>query len=206
MPRRMRPLGREHIGLLPRPCMGCVYWETGERLPLRCGARCDEDELGGWIEYVGAQWGDSGRVAVDGEDVLGFIKYAPAGFFPQARYQLVGPPSDDAVLMACLHVTDQARHRGLGKLLLHAALRDLFLRGERAVEAYAMTEPPPESPVVSLEFLLKQGFVVERPHPRMPLVRLNIKSLAAVTENIESVLDTLQIPLRVHNRRPAPYS
>jgi GNAT superfamily N-acetyltransferase len=136
--------------------------------------------------------------------VIGFIKYAPPGFFPQAKHFPAAPPSDDAVFIACLHVVDDARHLGLGKLLLHACLRDLLLRGERAVESYAFDGRVAELPVVSLQFLIQQGFEIVRPHREFPLLRLNLKSVSTVTENVEAVLETLNIPLRVPKRAPAP--
>jgi hypothetical protein len=104
-----------------------------------------------------------------------------------------------------VHVVDDARHLGLGKLLMHAALRDLYVRGERAVESYAYNGRVADLPVVSLEFLLKMGFEIVRPHPEFPLMRLNMHSIAALTENIEAVLQNITLPLRVPKRAPAPY-
>ena len=151
------------------------------------------------------EWGECGRVAYDDGKVLGFVKYAPPAFFPQARHFPAGPPSEDAIFMACLHVTNEARHLGLGKLLLHAALRDLYMRGERAVESYAFDGPVTDLPVVSLDFLIQQGFEIERPHPQFPLMRLRITSRATLTENVEAMRESIKLPLRGPKRQPAPY-
>lgn len=203
---KMRPLAVSDFANLPAECLGCAFWETAERLPRHCGAACDPDLVSGWAEYVHAQWGDCGRAAHDDGEIIGFIKYAPPGFLPQAQYFPPGPPSDDCVLLACLHVVEDARHLGLGRLLLHAALRDLLARGEKAVEAYAYSGGSvSELPVMSLQFLIKQGFEVKTPHPEFPLMRMKLKSLATVTENVEAMLETLQLPLRVHKRVPTPY-
>lgn len=206
MARRFRPLDGARIAELPSACRGCLFWESNERLPKRCGAACDVEQLAGWVNYVRAQWGDCGRIAYEGGQVLGFVKYAPAVYFPQAANFPAGLPSDDAVLLTCLHVDPNARHAGLGKVLLHAALRDLATRGERCVEAYGVHRPHDvkSSPVVSVEFLLKQGFTVVRPHAEYPLMRLELKSLAAWTENLEAVLESLKLPLPVGNGVPAP--
>jgi GNAT superfamily N-acetyltransferase len=206
MARRLRPLTPDLLREVQVECAGCAFWETADRLPRHCGAVCDIEMLAGWAEYVRAQWGDCGRAAVEDGQVIGFIKYAPPGYFPQAIHFPAAPPSDDAVFIACMHVVEEARHRGLGKLLLHAALRDLFTRGERAVEAYAASGTAVDLPVVSLDFLLEQGFAVHRPHLRYPLLRLNLKSLAGWTENLEAVLESLQLPLRVHKPVPTPYA
>lgn len=206
MARRFKPLDATRVAELPSACAGCVFWESDARLPKRCGSSCDREALEGWVDYVRAQWGDCGRVAYEGDDVLGFVKYAPAAYFPQVRHFPAGVPDDDAVLLTCLHVSPEARHFGLGKVLLHAALRDLATRGERVVEAYAVHQPRnvKELPVVTVDFLLKQGFTVARPHPQYPLLRLELRSLAAWTENLEAVLESLRLPLGVRNGVPAP--
>jgi GNAT superfamily N-acetyltransferase len=204
--RRFRPLESTRIEELPGCCAGCCFWESEQALPKRCGACRDGDASRGWIDYVRAQWGDCGRIAYEDGKVLGFVKYAPAAYFPQSAFFPSGPPSDNAVLLACLHVDPDTRHLGLGKVLLHAALRDLATRGERIVEAYAAHDPGngKELPVVSVDFLLKQGFNVVRPHPEYPLMRLELKSLAAWTENLEAVLESLHLPIPARRGVPAP--
>ena len=206
MARRIRPLTPERVAELPDACGCCGFWESSDHAKPRCGSICDPGRLEAWIDLVLREWGDCGRVVyVDGE-AIGFAKYAPARFFPQAASMPAGPPSDDAVLLACLHVDAEVRHAGLGKVLLQAVLRDLTSRGEKALEAYASTETLDRgaSPMITVEFLLRQGFTVVRPHPRYPLMRLETKSLAAWTENIEAVLESLQLPLLRREPVPAP--
>jgi ribosomal protein S18 acetylase RimI-like enzyme len=159
-----------------------------------------------WYSAVLDEWGECGRVAYEDETVLGFIKYAPPRFFPQARNFAAGPPEDDAVLLACIHVRDEARSRGLGSLLLRAALRDLVVRGEKSVQSFACTSRTGlhEQPVMGVEFLLRNGFNVVRPHPVYPLLRLDLRSLATWTENLEVVLESLRIPVRQPGRVPTP--
>lgn len=207
MPRRFKSLDSARIGELPSACVGCTFWESSEPLPKRCGSACDVEAAKGWIDYVRAQWGDCGRVAYQDGEVLGFVKYAPWEFFPQVRNFPSGVPADRSVLLSCLHIDPDVRHVGLGKVLLHAALRDLTTRKIRVVEAYAVhkTDDVKTSPVVSVDFLLKQGFTVARPHPEYPLMRLELKSLATWTENLEAVLESLRLPVRVPGRVPAPY-
>lgn len=205
MARRFRPLTPERVGDLPDACAGCVFWETDRSLTPECGSTCDPACQAEWIRGVSAEWGECGRIAYVDGDVIGFVKYAPPRYFPQVRHMSAGVPSEDAVLLACLHVSSDVRHAGLGKVLLQAALRDLTVRGERALEAYAATDPVDRrrTPMVTVEFLLRQGFTVLRPNPRYPLMRLELRSLAAWTENVEAVLESLQLPLRVRERVPA---
>jgi GNAT superfamily N-acetyltransferase len=207
MARRFKALTSERQSDLPPRCLGCAFWESAERLPKRCGAKHDEEVASGWLDYVNAQWGECGRIAYEDGEAFGFVKYAPSAYFPQVANFAAGAPSEDSVLIACLHVDPDARHVGLGTTLLHAALRDLVGRGVKRVEAYAVHDPQDikESPVVSVNFLLRQGFRVVHPHPEYPLLRLDLKSLAAWTDNLEAVLESLRLPIRVGNRVPVSY-
>lgn len=206
MVRKFRPLTVDLLETLPPGCSGCAFWETAEPLAPRCGERCDIELARAWLKRVNAEWGDCGRVAVADGEILGFIRYAPASLVPQAQVMPAGPPDPKAVLVTCMHITPEARQHGLGKLLMQAALRDLVTRGERTVQAYATTGHGDYalSPVVGMQFLLRMGFTVARPHLSMPLMQLDLRSLAVWTENLESVLETLRLPLRVPQRRPVP--
>jgi N-acetylglutamate synthase-like GNAT family acetyltransferase len=110
------------------------------------------------------------------------------------------------VLLACIHVAPGAQRHGLGGVLLQAALGDLAGRGERTLEAYAVAdrEAAAESPMITADFLLDHGFTVARPHPVYPLMRMELSTLAAWTDSLESALAALQLPLRVGAGVPAP--
>ena len=205
MARRFRPLTPERIDDLPGGCGRCALWEIGAGEP-ECGSADDRESLVAWIQSVRSEWGDCGRIAYEGGEMLGFVKYAPPRFFPQVASMPSGPPDECSVLIACLHVAGDARHGGLGKVLLQAALRDLVVRGEKVVEAYAAADRIDRArmPLMTVEFLLRQGFTVARPHPRYPLMRLELNALAAWTDNVEAVLEALQLPVRVRERMPAP--
>lgn len=206
MARRWRPLTPETIDDLPDACECCAFWESLDSLDPQCGSSADRERLVAWIETVLEDWGDCGRVAYEDGRVLGFVKYAPPRYLRQVRHMAAGMPSDDAVLLACLHVSHEARSAGLGKVLLQAAMRDLATRKERALEAYGAARPGDRdrTPLVTVDFLLRQGFRVVRPHPRYPLLRLELKTLAAWTENIEAVLESLTLPRPVAERAPQP--
>lgn len=209
MTRKLRPLALADYEQLPICCSGCVFWESERKLERGCGSACDRDVQAEWYHRVVQEWGDCGRVAYEeGDGVLGFIKYAPSGYFPQAFTFPSAPQDPDVPLIACLHVSAAARHHGLGTVLLRACLRDLVLRGEKKVEAFASVHKPQvleESPMLHIDFLLRNGFKVSRPDPRYPLLQLELRSLAVLTENLESVLQSLKIPLRMPERAPAPW-
>jgi len=206
MARRIRPLTVERVGELPEPCGSCALWEASGPGAPECGPAADRKALEGWISTVRSGWGECGMIVYEGGDPLGFVKYAPAMFFPRASHMPSGPPDSDAVLIACLHVLADVRDVGLGKVLLQAAMRDLVSRKEKVVEAYAAAETidRERSPLMGLEFLMSQGFRVVRPHPFYPLMRLELKSLVSWTDNVEAVLDAIQLPRRLGERVPAP--
>lgn len=205
MARRLKWLTPERVDDLPDMCASCALWEGGLTRAPACAEAADREALTRWIRKVRSEWGECGRIAYEGDEVLGFVKYAPPRAFPSLAAMPSGLPDDDAVLIACLHVSATARHAGLGKLLLLSAMRDLTSRREKAVEAYAAggSVDREHTPLMSVEFLLRQGFSVARPHPNYPLMRLELKQLAAWTDNVEAVLEALQLPVRVGERVPA---
>lgn len=206
-------MARKFIGLsvadrenLPATCADCVYWESSDRLPMECGSRCDASLATDWVRTVAAEWGECGKVVTEDGEYLGFIKYAPARYLPQAQRMPSGPPLDDAPLITCLHIAPEARRHGLGGVLLREALRDLASRNEKTVQAYALAHRVDLdlAPMVGVEFLLRSGFTVVRPHPEVPLLRLDLKSLVSWADNVEAVLESLRLPVRVPKRAPVP--
>lgn len=205
MPRRLIGLSVADRQHLPSRCADCVFWESEAPAPRECGSVCDARRAAEWVRIVAAEWGECGRVAVQDGTFLGFVKYAPPAYLPQALHMPAGPPLEDAPLLACMHLAPEARRHGLGGVLLRAALRDLAGRGERTVQSYALaTRTDYETaPMVGVEFLLRNGFTVARPHPEVPLLRLDLKSLVSWSDNLDAVLESLRIPMRVPKRAPA---
>lgn len=208
MSRKLRPLMLEDLGRLPAGCGDCAFWESAGERERRCGAVCDSELQRSWWRRVTDEWGACGRVAFEDDEILGFIKYAPSRYFPQAD-TFPNPPADSAVpLISCLHISADARHHGLGTVLLRAALKDLQGRGERRVEAYSFTDTGvliDDMPMLSMPFLLRNGFTVSRPHPAYPLMRLDLRSLVVWQDNLEAVLESLRFPLRVPKQAPASW-
>ena len=101
------------------------------------------------------------------------------------------------------------KHGWIVVLALSLAVGLAFV-GQRAMGRAARLYPYFRSvqsactPMITVEFLLRQGFTVVRPHPRYPLMRLEMKSLAAWTDNVEAVLESLQLPVLRRERVPAP--
>ena len=209
MTRKLRPLRLQDLDRLPTGCGACVFWESSGERERRCCAVQDEELQRAWFRHVTDDWGECGRVAYEDEEVLGFIKYAPSTYFPQA-FTFPSAPSDPSVpLIGCLHIAEDARHRGLGTVLLRAALKDLVTRGERRVEAFGFLEQPVplgDMPMFGAPFLLRNGFTVAHPDPLYPLLRLDLRTLVVWQDNLEAVLDSLRFPLRVPNHAPVTWT
>jgi len=189
-------------------CSGCAFWESAGERPRKCGAVCDADLQHAWYRRVSDEWGECGRVAYEDNEILGFVKYAPSGYFPQAATFPSAPEDQSVPLIACLHISPDARHHGLGSVMLRAALKDLVARGERKVEAFAAAHKPTvldDSPFLSMQFLLRNGFTISRPDPQHPLLKLDLRSLAMWSENLEAALESLRFPLRAPHRAPATW-
>lgn len=209
MTRKLRPLTFTGSDQLPMGCAACVFWESAGERERRCGTVCDPELQGAWFRRVTDEWGECGRVAYEDGEVLGFIKYAPSMYFPQAKTFMSAPEDPSVPLIACMHISPDARHRGLGSVLLKAALRDLAARGERKVEAFGCTDERrdrDEIPMLGLAFLLRNGFTVARPDPLYPLLRLDLKALALLRDDLDAVLESLRFPMRVPNRAPASWT
>ena len=183
-------------------------WESAGERERRCGAVCDSELQRAWMRRVTDEWGECGRVAHEDDELLGFIKYAPSEYFPQAQTFAAAPADGSVPLIACLHISPDARHHGLGTVLLRACLRDLVGRGERRVEAFGFAMPGSlidDVPMLSVSFLLRNGFTVSRSDPFYPLMRLDLKSLAVWQDNLDAVLESLRFPLRMPTRAPASW-
>ena len=208
MSRRLVGLSTVPLEQLPERCRGCMYWQHDAVLPRECGVLRDEEAYRAWCSDVMAMSGEYGRAAVDDDGLLGFVVFGPSTAFAQARHLPSGPPDPSASFLACLHLTPHARGRGLGTVLLRAALRDLAQRGGRSVQAFADAtgRSVETSPMVSVEFLLRQGFTVERAHPQVPLLKLDLRTLVSLNENLEAVLESLRIRIAVPRHAPATLS
>jgi GNAT superfamily N-acetyltransferase len=194
---------------LPAGCAGCVFWESSGERERRCGSARDAELQRAWHRRVTDEWGNCGQVAFEDDEVLGFIKYAPSAYFPQSATFAAAPTDLSVPLIACLHISSDARHRGLGTVLLRSALSDLVSRGERRVEAFGFAEQAQrldDMPMLGLAFLLRNGFTVSRPDPLYPLLKLDLKSLVVWQENLEAVLESLRFPLRVPDRAPVTWT
>ena len=177
MSRKIAALTSANLDDIPGPCGACRQWNPETR---------------GVVDRLLRDWGSCGFVVYEGKQPVGFTVFGPPSYFPKSGLFPAGPVSSDALFIACLHVDSEHRLAGVGKRLLHAIEKESHRREAIALEALAGrdAERPPAVPV---ELFLKEGFFILRDDRRHPLVRLDIKSLAAWSAKAESALEKLAI-------------
>jgi hypothetical protein len=108
------------------------HWTEGRRSPEE------------WFRELGACWGTAGFGVHRGDDVLGFVVYAPGEHLPRAGTYPVGPLDENGVLLAYAGGDARTRRR-----LLVRMLRDLRHRGVGRVEAIASFKGASTTPLRS---------------------------------------------------------
>ena len=199
MARRVARLTLDTLADLPEPSRGCVQWEldpvSRQRLPDRASAVAEKEA---WVSRVLLDWGSCGRVVYVDDRPAGFVIYAPPAYLLGSASMPTAPVSDDAVQVAAAEVFEEYAGAGLGRLLMQEMVKDLLTRGGiRAVEAFGATRvrPPRRSGhhdcALPVEFLQRVGFKTQRPHPRNPRMRLELKSVVTWREEVEAALERL---------------
>jgi len=187
--RQIRDLSNINVDDVPRPCRGCVFWEYAPAdRALTLGAHDADFEKEAWASEVSLVYGSAGKIVyIDGRPA-GFALCGPQEVFHGAD---VFPLriSKDALFLAMLRILPEAAGRGVGKALMHAVLKEAKARGKRAVECYGDRDWQHEACIVPAGFLEAIGFRVKREHPRFPLYRIDIGSLAKASKNVEAVVE-----------------
>jgi hypothetical protein len=205
-PPKLAPLTKLTLLTAPTVCHECIWWQT------RGYRGIDKDR---WMERFEDEFGAFGTVYYDGDGrVLGSMQYGPAPLFPRAYELPAGPPSDDAMLVTCAYVIDEATPWVLQSLFL-AAIGEARDRGAASVEAFSYRYSEGESSyarfrvhktVFPADFLGDFGFRVVRSAGRVGLARLELGGLQPVLEGRrEKVLRLLKeafVPEPVPAPRP----
>jgi GNAT superfamily N-acetyltransferase len=157
---------------IPNPCRYCLYWQTsGDFGEEMLGPEMEKKKLE-WFNKVIKEFGSCIRLAYSSGIPVGFAQFAQTKFFPQVKDYTSGPPSGDAVFIACLYITDKdSRGKGIGTAMLDDLVVELQKRGIKAVETFARrsSENNPSGP---LELYLKRGFrIVRGEKDDFPLMR-----------------------------------
>jgi GNAT superfamily N-acetyltransferase len=150
-------------------CLRCPYWELPDRTQWPPTAADREALKSEWFRRVSADFGVCGRLAFVESIPVAYSQFAPPRHLPTAADYECGPPTEDAVLVACLYVWRHQR-RGVGSLLLRSILEDVRAHGLMAVETFARKSAA-NNPTGPLGFWLRRGFEIVREDEDFALVR-----------------------------------
>jgi hypothetical protein len=162
--------------------VGCVFWQSrGDRSTPK----------GRWAERIEDDWGAWGTLYFgDGDRLLGFIQYGPAGQFPRAFELPAGPPSVDAVLITCAYLVDLSAPWVMQSLFL-SAIGEARDKGAKAVETFGYRYREGVSSyerflvhrtIFPSDFLADFGFYPVRWEGQVALARLELGGLQPVAE------------------------
>jgi ribosomal protein S18 acetylase RimI-like enzyme len=157
---------------MPDSCKYCIYWQTTEPFYEKMLKPEIEHKKREWFNEVVKGFGSCMKIAYLNDEPIGFMQYALAQFFARAKQYVAGPPSKDAVFIACLYIANkEARGKELGTRMLENLMVELKGRRIKAVETFARksSENNPSGP---LRFYLKHNFKIKNNRDDFPLVRL----------------------------------
>jgi hypothetical protein len=159
-----------------------VWWQS------KTGRRTNK---GRWIDKVEDDFGAWGSLYYDDDGrVVGSMQFGPAELFPRAYELPAGPPSDDAILIACAYLADRTSPWILQSLFL-AAIGEAKDRGAKALETFGYRYVEGETlyerfqvhkTIFPRDFLSDFGFQTVRSSGPVELVRLDLGGLVAVAE------------------------
>jgi len=227
---RRRPvaLTGADVDRLPSGCADCLFWELGgpcpqPRSPTVLGglapsvspeeaARPARERKRDWVRAQVHEDGPPGaRIEVvtdpdttrQRQHTAAFALFAPATRFAP-RGGAAPRTSPEAMLLATVWVDDVHRGRGLGRLLLQAALRETLRQDRPALEAYGDRRFRERSCLLPATWLLHQGFTVLREHPRVPLFHLDVRRAARWADSLEHAVEEVLAHLPRPARAPVP--
>lgn len=205
MSRKVHPLDGEAVEHLPDRCRTCLFWELGRPRPNPGGGvegLGPDDELAGDPLVAKQAWATNqvlagrppGRIVWADDEVAGYALFAPAPQFASRKLP-VPPTSRDALLLATLWVEAAYRKRGVGRVLVQAALKEALRLQLPAVEAYGDRRWRESDCVLPCTWLLHEGFEIAVEHPRYPLLRIETRRTVrwadALEHAVEEVLELL---------------
>jgi GNAT superfamily N-acetyltransferase len=81
--------------------------------------------------------------------------------------------------------------QGLGRVLVQTVAKDLVRRGFKAIEAFGDAKWEEPGCILPADHLLAVGFKTVRQHPRVPRLRLELRSTLSWREDVEMAIDRL---------------
>lgn len=199
MARRLAAITLDNLGDVADGPRRCLFWELGP------GMDRDEDPeqvKEAWVSSVLLEWGPCGTlVYIDGVPA-GHVFYAPAAMVPRSTSFPTSPVGDDAILLTSAQVRPEFAGQGLGRVLVQTVARDAVKRGIRAVEAFGAGSQLDDC-LLPVGFLQAVGFKTVRRHPRVPRMRLDLRTTLSWREDVEAALDRLLATISAGRPSPA---
>jgi hypothetical protein len=178
----LEPLSRGTLKTVPSVCHDCVWWQSR-------GDKTVAKER--WIGQAEEKWGAWGTVYYDDDGrPLGVMQHGPAALFARAQELPAGPASDDAILVTCAYLVDQACPWVIQSLFL-AVIGEARSRRAEALEAFAYRYGERDDfherfvihhTIFPHDLLADLGFVTVRSAGRVQLARLELGGLEPCAE------------------------
>lgn len=195
--RRFAVLTLDNLDDIGQPCRSCVFWELDEVAGRRAVEGGDPElEKEAWVSATLLEWGSCGTIAYAGAAPAGYAIYAPPAFVPRSSMFPTSPISTDAIQLVTARVTPDLRGQGFGRALVQAAARSLVRRGVKAIEAFGDARNDQPTCLLPADFLLSVGFKTVRQHPKRPRLRLELRTVITLTEEVEVALDRIMDAVR----------
>lgn len=190
--RRLESLTLDNIDDIAEPCRSCVFWEFDQLTADRALTESDPSlEKEAWVSATLLEWGSCGTVAYVDDMPAGYALFAPPAFVPRATMFPTSPIGADALQLVTVRVVPSMRGQGLGRALIQSVARGLLRRGFRAIEAFGDATKAEPSCLVPAAFLVSVGFKTVRPHRRWPRLRMDLRTSAPLSAEVEVMIDRL---------------
>lgn len=200
---RIAALNHSNLSKIPNPCRSCTYWLEVNKELGKLGVKELESLQAVRIKRILTEWGNCGFIAYDDKQPVGYALFGPPSFFPKIGEHAAGPVSPDAIFLACIHIMPDHRGSGIGEQLLMAVEKQVLKKKYKALELFG-ARADNAVPANPMQFYLERGFYIKRDDHRFPLLRLDVKSLAAWHESVEAALKQLSKPLGATYPKKAP--
>ena len=189
MTRKAVRLTLDHLAVLPPEPRTCLCWKVDAVTRNRVPADERAAEVEAWTSEVLREWGSCGRIVHWDDRPVGMVLYAPGAWLPGLPELPTAPPSLDAVVMADLWVAPEARGAGVGRMLVQAMARDLFVREVPAIEAFGTH--PAHPCLLPVDFLGAVGFKTHRAHGTTPRMRMELGAARTWLSEVELAVERL---------------
>lgn len=129
---------------------------------------------------------------------IGMLSAGSYNLFPKLKSFKVYPPDPKSVFLACIYIEPEHKGSGIRKRLLMDLEKDLLKQNVRSIETIGKRinddiceDEFENSPLVSVKFLINNGFYLKKNDEHFPLLRLDLQSIASDFVKEELTLEKL---------------